>query len=144
MGRRPWMGAPLISVMLHHSQELGLSPDQVRELERLRGDFTREAIRRRADIEIAELDLATLRRADVADLAQVEAKLREIERLRADVRLARIRTIEQGKGHLTPEQRTKLRALLAERPHGRPPAFRPTGGPSLIPWTPASGATAGG
>src|SRR5262245_12327600 len=51
---------PLITVMLHHRSELGLTPEQVARLETLRGDFSREAIRRDADIRIAELDLATL------------------------------------------------------------------------------------
>ncbi len=37
----------------------------------------------------------------------MEAKLREIERLRADLRLARIRTIEQGKAQLTPAGPTR-------------------------------------
>ena len=62
------------------------------------------------------MELAALLRAD---LAQVEAKLREIERLRLDLRLARIRTIEQGKAQLTPEQRAKLRSLLADPPYPR-------------------------
>ena len=37
---------PLITIMLHHRTELGLSPDQVARLETLRADFAREAIRR--------------------------------------------------------------------------------------------------
>ena len=55
---------PLITIMLHHRTELGLSPDQVTRLETLRGDFAREAIRRGADIRIAELDLASLLEQD--------------------------------------------------------------------------------
>ncbi len=119
---------PLITLMLHHRDELGLSPDQVQSLERLRVEFQREAIRREADLRIAEMELTTLLDADAADLQQVEAKLRAIERLRADLRLARIRTIEQGKAQLSPEQRQKLRTLLAEP---RPP--RPGTGASARP-----------
>ncbi len=104
----------LITLMLRHRDELGLSPDQVQSLERLRADFQREAIRREADLRIAEMDVATLIERDPVDLGQVEVKVREIERLRADLRLARIRTIEQGKAQLSPEQRQKLRTLLAE------------------------------
>ncbi len=123
---------PLITLMLRHRDELGLSPEQVQKLERLRADFQREAVRREADLRIAEMDLATLLDADTADLSQVEAKVREIERLRADLRLARIRTIEQGKAQLTAEQRVRLRALLAEPPQprlGRPAP--PAGGERL-------------
>ena len=114
------MGRPLITMMLRHRDGLGLSAAQVQSLEKLRGDFMREAIRRNADRKIARLDLLALMRPDPADptkavdMAQVEAKVREIEKLRADLQLARIRTIEAGKAQLTPDQRTKLNGLLAQ------------------------------
>jgi hypothetical protein len=104
---------PLITIMLHHRAELGLSGDQVSRLETLRGDFTRDAIRRGADIRIAELDLATLLEQDPVDLTKVETKVRELAQLRADLRIARLRTVEQGKALLTPEQRTRLQAMLS-------------------------------
>jgi hypothetical protein len=117
---------PLITIALGHRAELGLSPQQVEALERLRADFSREAVKRDADLRVAEMDLETLRRADPVDLARVEAKVREIERARADLRVARIRTIEQGKAQLTAEQREKLRMLAAEpRPLIRPRAGTP-------------------
>jgi Spy/CpxP family protein refolding chaperone len=115
---------PLITIMLHHRNELGLSAEQVSRLEALRGDFTREAIRRGADIRIAELDLASLLEQDPLDLAKVEAKVREVAQLRADLRIARLRAIEQGKGVLTPEQRTRLQTMLSGMHHG------PGGGPA--------------
>ncbi|MBI2152763.1 MAG: periplasmic heavy metal sensor [Candidatus Rokubacteria bacterium] len=121
---------PLITLMLRLKDELGLSPDQVQSLERLRADFQREAIRRDADLRIAEMDLAALLEKDPVDLGQVDAKLREVERLRVDLRLARIRAIEQGKAQLTPEQRAKLRTVLAEPEHGWP---RPRRGAALTP-----------
>jgi hypothetical protein len=125
---------PLISIALAHRVELGLSGNQVASLERLRSDYQREAIRRDADLRIAEMDIANLRRAEPVDLAQVEARVREAERLRADMRMARIRTIEEGKAQLSAEQRDKLRALAAE-PGALEPA-RPRAGE--IPAAPAA------
>ncbi|MBI4608300.1 MAG: periplasmic heavy metal sensor [Candidatus Rokubacteria bacterium] len=116
---------PLITLMLRHRDELGLSADQVQSLERLRADFQREAIRRDADLRVAEVELGSLLNADAVDLGQVETKLREIERIRVDLRLARIRTIEQGKAQLSPEQRAKLRSLLAEPRMPGPPMGSP-------------------
>jgi Spy/CpxP family protein refolding chaperone len=113
--------------MLSHRADLGLSEAQVSALERLRADFQREAIRRDADLRVAETDLRALLASEPVDMGRVEAKVREIERLRADLRLARIRTIEQGKGQLSIEQRERLRALLAEPPRPR------TGGPGPFP-----------
>lgn len=119
-------GRPLISAALRLRQELGLSPAQVTSLEQLRADYQREAIRRSADIRLAAVDLRALLRPDPADpekradMGQVEAKIREIERLRADLQIGRIRALEQGRAVLTPEQREKLRARLAARwEHGR-------------------------
>jgi Spy/CpxP family protein refolding chaperone len=126
---------PIISLALKYRQELGLSPAQVEALDSLRTDFQRDAIKRGADIRVAELDLRVLVRTDPADLGKqvdlgkAEAKVREIERLRAEQRLARIRTIEQGKAQLTPEQRTKLGALLAEARHH----WQRSGPPAAIP-----------
>lgn len=103
---------PLITIMLQYRNDLGLTPEQVSRLEALRSDFAREAIRRGAEIRIAELDLASLLEQDPVDMAKVEAKIREAAQLRADLRVARLRTIEQGKTVLTADQKAKLQTLL--------------------------------
>jgi hypothetical protein len=103
---------PLITLMLNWRQELGLNASQVESLERLRSDFQREATRRDTEVRAAEHELATLLQAQTLSLVNVEAKVREIEKQRADFRLARIKTIEQGRAQLTPEQRAKLSSLL--------------------------------
>jgi hypothetical protein len=127
---------PLISIMLSHRAELGLSSVQVEALERLRVEFEKEAIRVEADVRIAETDLRLLLAADPVDLSRVEAKIREIEKRRADLRVARIRTIEQGRSQLTPDQREKLRVLLAgARPAGSgatPAPAPPPGAPGRL------------
>ena len=51
--REPSSERPLITLMLRHRDELGLSPEQIRRLEQLRVDFQREAIRREADLRVA-------------------------------------------------------------------------------------------
>ena len=117
--REPRGERPLISWMLSHREDLNLSSEQVRNLERLRSDFERDAVKREADIRVAEMDLSALLEADAVDLKKAEAKVGEIERLRADLRLARIRAIEQGKGLLSQEQHDKLRNLLSGNRYSR-------------------------
>jgi hypothetical protein len=124
---------PLLSIILAHRAELGLSAPQVETLERLRAEFQKEAIRVEADVRIAETDLRALLAADPVDLARVEAKIREIERRRADLRVARVRTIEQGRAQLSPDQREKLRTLLAG---GRPAGSGVSPGPPPAPGAP--------
>jgi len=110
---------PLITLMLNWRQELALSSAQIESLERLRADFRRQATRRDTDLRAAESELATLLRVETVNLSSVEAKVRDIEKQRADLRLARIKAIEQGRAQLTPEQRAKLSTLLAGSPPRR-------------------------
>ena len=105
---------PLIAFMLRNREKLGLSAAQVKSLEQLRNDFQKESIRKDADLRVAEMDLNGLLGAEKIDMPKVEAKVREIERLRTDLRLARIRTIQKGKEVLSADQRKKLHELLTE------------------------------
>jgi Spy/CpxP family protein refolding chaperone len=108
-------GRSVIGFALRHRQELSLTPQQIETLKKLGMDSRRAAIRAAADRKVAQLDLMSLRQSDPVDMSRVEAKVREIERLRADSRLAAIRTDEQAKAQLTPEQREKLKGLAATR-----------------------------
>jgi Heavy-metal resistance len=109
---------PLIAFMLRNREKLGLSAAQVKSLEQLRNDFEKESIRKDADLRVAEMDLNGLIGAEKIDMPKAEAKVREIERIRTDLRLARIRTIQKGKEVLNAEQRKKLQELLAEQQPG--------------------------
>jgi Spy/CpxP family protein refolding chaperone len=102
---------PLISMMLHWKDQLALTADQERSLKELRATFGKEAIRRTSEIDVAELELRELLEQEKVDLAKVEAWTKKIALLRADQRLARIKTIEAGKAQLTPEQQRKLERL---------------------------------
>jgi len=113
-------GRPLFGLVMRHQQELGLTPAQIESFQKLATDYRRDAIKRQADMKLARVDLGALLRPDRAnpgkavDMAQAEAKIREIERARGDMMLSRLRAMEQGKALLTPEQRAKLVTLLNE------------------------------
>jgi Spy/CpxP family protein refolding chaperone len=119
----PQEARPLISFMLSNQDKLQLSSSQVQTLEKLRNDFRRQSIRLDADLKVAEMDLAQLLDSDSADMGKVESKVREIEKLKGDLRLARLRAIEEGKRILSQEQRVKLKELLGgsqpDRSHAR-------------------------
>ena len=102
---------PVISQILNNREALGLSTDQVRKLEQLRDGFQRLSIRNDADLRIIELDIEALMENDPVDLTKLEAKMREAEKLRTDLRIARVRAIEQAKGQLNTEQKKKFQEL---------------------------------
>ncbi len=114
-------GRPVISQMLNNKEALGLSADQVRKLEQLRDGFQRQSIRTEADLKIVELDIAAMLENDAPDMAKLEAKIREGEKMRADLRIARIRAIEQARGLLSKEQKKKLQELDPQPFTPRPP-----------------------
>ncbi|MCI0409117.1 MAG: hypothetical protein L0191_11250, partial [Acidobacteria bacterium] len=93
---------PLITMMLHWKEQLGLTADQERSLRELRADFEKEAIKRTSDIDVAELELKGLLEQETPDLGKVEAQAKTVALRQADLRVARIKTIEAGKALLTP------------------------------------------
>ena len=104
-------GRSIIFMALRNQKELGLSPQQVSSLQQMGMDAARAGIKRRADAQLARLDLMSLLRAEPVDMAKAEAKIRDIEKLKADGAIARIRTNEAAKAQLTPDQREKLKTL---------------------------------
>ena len=78
-------------------------------------DAWRAAIRRGADLRIARLDIMSLRWSDPVDMGKVEAKVRDIGKLRGDGLIAAFRTADAAKAQLTADQREKVRNLWVER-----------------------------
>ena len=100
-----------LSLALQNRAELALTEPQVTKLEGLVQRFRGTAEKRLREIEAAETELAALLKQDASGSPQVEAKVRAIEKLRADLRLERIRTIAEGRAALAAEQRAKLDQL---------------------------------
>lgn len=123
-GRESREERPLISLMLKAKDQLRLSADQVKKLEQLRDNYQRQSIRAEADMRILELDIAALTDQPIVELAKVEQKIRELEKMRADLRIARVRTVEQAKAVLTADQRKRFFESIEPRPGGsqNPPA----------------------
>ncbi len=106
---RPW-----ITVMLDHREELGLSAEQVGKLFVLRDGFAKDARTKGEALERIERDLDQLVGPGAVDVQAVEAKLREAEALRTNLRLSRLRVIEEGKAILTSAQRGKFVELAKQ------------------------------
>jgi Spy/CpxP family protein refolding chaperone len=109
---------PLLSLMLDMKAQLGLSLQQAKTLRDLRTAFEKEAIQRGAEIRLAELELRETLAQDTVDLGKTEVLVKKIAGLRGDLRIARLRTIERGKGVLTPEQLAKFREAGHEMARG--------------------------
>ncbi len=89
--------------------QLGLTDKQMDALKAIRMKEAKEKIRKKADLELTRVDLRELLGRDSVDMIAVEANLKKAESLRTDLRLSRIRAMEDIKAVLTPEQRAKFK-----------------------------------
>ncbi|MGH7259212.1 MAG: Spy/CpxP family protein refolding chaperone [Nitrospiraceae bacterium] len=96
--------------LLMHQKEIGLSEEQVGKIKTLQFELDKTRIRTEAEIEVAERELHELIRDDKADLAAIEAKLKQGAGLEVNLRLASVKARREAMALLTPEQREKEKA----------------------------------
>lgn len=115
---------------LDHPEHITLSTEQKTKLGQMKQKATTEKASAQRKIEEGEQQLWELTAADQPDAAKIEAKVREVEKLRGDQRLAFIRSVGEAAQVLTDDQREI------------PPRANPTGrpGPARPPEDPVSDA----
>ena len=104
--------------MLKHIMDLGLDEKQKEAFKALRSKTMKDMIKKRADKQIAGVELRDLLGKDVVDMKAVEASVKKSESLRTEMFLAHIRAHEEMKSILTPEQRKRLKEMMAGRGAG--------------------------
>ncbi len=92
---------------------LGLSDKQRDALKAIRSRVAKETIKKRADLELAQVELRELLGKESVDMSAVEASLKKAESVRTDLRLSHIKAREEIRAVLTPEQRKKLKEDIA-------------------------------
>ena len=102
-------------------QSLNLDDKQKEAWKEIENSFTKELIRKRADEQIAEVELRELLEKDTVDLKTVETKLKQIATIKTETQLIVIKSIEKMKAKLTPEQREMSRKIRPMDPRMRPP-----------------------
>jgi len=95
--------------------ELGLSDEQATQLRKMWVDGRKQAIRQRADLQIARLELRELTEAPVVDQKAVDAKVKTIGDLHAAQLKARTDQRLAMRRLLSPEQQEKMKQLARER-----------------------------
>jgi Spy/CpxP family protein refolding chaperone len=128
-GMHRMMGAeaPWISIALKHQSELGLSPDQVATLEKIRTNYQDQGKPLQEQLRATESEIAALLQVTPANLIQAKAKIEQAEKLRSQLRYLRVEALENGKSVLTAQQRDQLKNLVSSR---HPGFKKPQGQPS--------------
>jgi Spy/CpxP family protein refolding chaperone len=101
-GMGPFMGKRLM--------DLGLDEKQKEAIKDINSRMVKSTIRKRADLEIARIELRDILDKDIVDLNVVEPQLKKIESLITDIHLMHIKAAEEIKAKLTPEQRKKFKS----------------------------------
>ena len=115
-GPRPYSARPLVSIALRNHEDLKLTDDQVKRLKDIRDAFSKKAVKERAEIKARGVDLKRALDAEKVDLADVEKKIREISNMRVDLRIARLKAIQEGKSVLNDDQQKQLSKIARKRP----------------------------
>jgi Spy/CpxP family protein refolding chaperone len=108
-GHRMWMRRPGYRMWMQ-LRRLGLDEKQKEAIRDIRSRHMKDAISKMADVRIARIELRDILANDTVDMQAVGAKLKEIASLQTELRLSRIKAMEEVKAQLTPEQRKKLGA----------------------------------
>jgi Spy/CpxP family protein refolding chaperone len=103
-------GHPMMAKLM----SLGLDDRQKESIRSIHMNMKKEHIRGRAGVDVAEIELKEILMKDPVDLKAAEAKLRQIEALKTDLHLGHIKTHEEVKAVLTPEQRKNFNDMMME------------------------------
>lgn len=115
-GPLPYSARPLVSIALRNHEDLKLTDDQVKRLKDIRDAFSKKSVKERADIKARGVDLKRALDAEKVDLTDVEKKIREISNMRVDLRIARLKAIQEGKSVLNDDQQKQLSKIARKRP----------------------------
>lgn len=99
--------------LLHMVQMLDLIDEQQKAVEAIYFAHRKEAVRKSADIDVAEIELQEILAAEQVNMASAEKKVHAIANFRAELEVMHLKTLEAVKANLTPEQREKLKQHMA-------------------------------
>jgi hypothetical protein len=95
---------------------LKLTPEQAQALALIRTEYQKRALKKRAELQVAELELEELRAKSPVDIGAVEAKVKQSDALKTELRIDNIKAAEAARDQLTTGQRTQLDALQKANP----------------------------
>lgn len=116
-GMRALRGGMGMRTHMHQmmAEHLGLSDGQREKMRDIHERQARRNIQTRADLQLAQMDLRQMLRAERVDRGAIDAQIDRIARLKTDQAHARMATMLDAREVLTSEQREKLKAM---RMHG--------------------------
>lgn len=100
-----------IEHILKFKEGMAITEQQEARLKEIESNYKKTRIKMKADVDLANLELHEALKDDHADLNSIEAKLREVHNLKADMYMASIKATRDARGVLTDEQRQRMKAV---------------------------------
>lgn len=94
---------------------LNLNDEQAKKLHDLFIDYRKGSIQRRANLQVAEIELEELIADPKLDLSKIEKKAKEKEALETDMMMFRVRSMAKAKEFLSDVQYDKFRSMIERR-----------------------------
>ncbi len=120
MGRGMGMGGPGMGRGMRHPgmmfAMLDLSDAQKARMRDIHERAARTQIQARADMQIAQMDMRKLMRAEKPDQAAINAQIDKMAQMRAGMQKTRVATMLEARAQLTPEQLKKMQAMHEKGP----------------------------
>jgi Spy/CpxP family protein refolding chaperone len=98
--------------IIMHSDELGLSEDQIEALRNRHSEAKKQMIQIGSKIKMDMIDVKNAVMREEIDMPVAEAKVREIGKLKGDKFMAMIQAMQDMRNTLTPAQRKKIKEMI--------------------------------
>ncbi len=106
------MPMPMMSPWLYVKERLNLTEEQTKKFGKIYSAYRKEVLRKRADIEIAEIELGELLKTKESDENTIEESVNNLESLRSDLNRARVRALVKTREFLSDEQYEDLASFI--------------------------------
>jgi Spy/CpxP family protein refolding chaperone len=93
-------------------KHLGLDEKQASAVKAIHSKTRKEMIKRKADIQIAEIELKEILSSDTVDMAAAEAAVKKVEGMKSDMKMMHIKAMSEIKSNLNPEQKKKFSEMM--------------------------------
>ena len=104
-------------MLLKHKDEIGLTQDQVKKIEKMEEAHKEAGIRKQADIEVLELKLHSFLKKEPVNRKEMEKMVRDIAAMKTDLQIQQMNYLLDVKDILTPEQLDKIESFKKEKRH---------------------------
>jgi Spy/CpxP family protein refolding chaperone len=111
-GKMGMSGAPMYGRIIMAIKGMDLKPEQKVKVDAIRSEYRKKAIKAAADAKVAHMELHEHLAADTVNMDKVKAKVNELSQKRAEMMMMGIKSLEDIKKVLTPDQKKELKDAL--------------------------------